>query len=315
VPLQVAAVSSHAVITMLRPVARSARNWALQMPGMSMSSGMAVFRNSSMAASRLAGLPSGPDHPHASPRRRAAAAHEHGHLVVLDRDRAPHQLGHLLAGDLHGLLAGGHRVGRVPVRGDDAQAKLSIGQEGQAPVAGLGLNVRAYGSFEVAGPFIQPRRVAGQHVHSGVHDLLLVRFSAVRHSRPAAIQPRLRDRERSLAALAGVTEARCGRPQRSCALPGQQLRHVFGTAANVNPHVHDMADHHLSSRPWASGEASCAQFVQSNTIPPGGQGLDHAARQQTSAGTHNAHVCTGLVLISTTPIAAQIGGYFAGPWC
>ncbi len=117
-----------------------------------------------------------PEHTDAGPGQRTATANEDGHLVVLDRHRAHHDLGHLLAGDLHGLLAGGHRVDRVPVRRDDTQAEVCVGQEGQAPAAGLGLHVWTYGSFEVACPLVQPRRVTGEHVHSHVHGVLLVRL-------------------------------------------------------------------------------------------------------------------------------------------
>ena len=50
-----AAASSQAVITRHRPVARSVVSWALHRPGMSMSEGTPVLRNSSMNASMFAG--------------------------------------------------------------------------------------------------------------------------------------------------------------------------------------------------------------------------------------------------------------------
>jgi len=52
-----------------------------------------------------------PGQPHAGPRRGAAPADKRRNLVVLDRHRALDQLGDLLAGNLDGRLAGGHRVG------------------------------------------------------------------------------------------------------------------------------------------------------------------------------------------------------------
>ena len=50
-----ASASPKASTTMHRPVPRSARSWALHRPGRSISSGTAVRRNSSMAASSRAG--------------------------------------------------------------------------------------------------------------------------------------------------------------------------------------------------------------------------------------------------------------------
>jgi hypothetical protein len=51
-------MSSHAVITMQRPVARSVIMWALHRPAMAVSAGTAVFRNSPITASMLAGAQS-----------------------------------------------------------------------------------------------------------------------------------------------------------------------------------------------------------------------------------------------------------------
>lgn len=53
-----ASMSSQAVTTIERPVVRSTMSCPLHRPGISMSAGTAVLRNSSMAASRLAGLAS-----------------------------------------------------------------------------------------------------------------------------------------------------------------------------------------------------------------------------------------------------------------
>src|SRR5713101_7667494 len=60
--------------------------------------------------------PSTAGQPYASSLGRTAPADEGGYFVVLDRHGAPEEFGRLLARDLHGLLAGGHGVERVPVR-------------------------------------------------------------------------------------------------------------------------------------------------------------------------------------------------------
>jgi hypothetical protein len=140
--------------------------------------------------------------------------------------------------DLHGLLAGGHGVERVPVRRDYADAEVGVGEAGQAPVTVLGLHVRPHGPLEIAGRLTQTGRISGQHVHPYMHELLPFRdFFAVRYSRPPANQPRpaFARRRRSSRGCVIVIGAVVRSAALMSVLPGRQERRFVVTTVGVNP--------------------------------------------------------------------------------
>ncbi len=173
-----AAMSSHAVITRHRPVARSVITCALHRPVMSMSDGTPVLRNSWMNASMFAGADSRRAIRTPAPARGRLRRTKTGYVVLLDRHGAVQALGDLLARDLNGLLARGHGVEAVPVGRHDADAQVVVDEAGEAPVAVLRLDMRPHGSLQVAGRLAELGRVPGQHVHPSVHELIPSALSA-----------------------------------------------------------------------------------------------------------------------------------------